>query len=119
MRCGDEARRPPGAAGRSLMYPRPQRLRKADRKARLLHRFGKQCAYCGKAVTMTTCTVDHFLPKRSGGGLQASNQVLSCVDCNGLKGHAVVHSVEHAREIIEHRREKMEKERRERAERRE
>lgn len=99
------------------MYPKPQRVRKAHRKARLLHRFGKQCAYCGKAVTYTTCTIDHFLPKKSGGGLQASNAVLSCVDCNGLKGHAVAQSIEHAREIIEHRRAKLENERRTRAER--
>jgi hypothetical protein len=43
-----------------------------------------RCAYCGEEAR--DATIDHFLPMVSGGGTTITNCLLSCRQCNHLKG---------------------------------
>ena len=45
-----------------------------------------RCAYCGKALTKYTRTVDHIQPLSRGGSDLEFNKVLSCRSCNQAKG---------------------------------
>ena len=44
------------------------------------------CQYCGKELSKYECTVDHVIPKSSGGESSWENCVTSCKPCNNRKG---------------------------------
>lgn len=50
----------------------------------LLEKWGRCCAYCGKADTQLE--VEHIYPKSKGGGNRVSNLTLACTKCNQKKG---------------------------------
>lgn len=44
------------------------------------------CLYCGDALSLTTCELDHIIPRASGGGNTKDNLVAVCRPCNQSKG---------------------------------
>ncbi|MHA2271857.1 MAG: RNA-guided endonuclease IscB [Candidatus Hodarchaeales archaeon] len=54
-------------------------------KEYLLHKWGRQCAYCGQ--TTIPLEVEHIIPKSRGGTDRLANLTLSCHDCNQQKGN--------------------------------
>jgi CRISPR-associated endonuclease Csn1 len=44
------------------------------------------CLYCGATLTLTTCELDHIVPRASGGGNTRDNLVAVCRPCNQDKG---------------------------------
>lgn len=50
----------------------------------LLEKFGRKCAYCGKADT--ALEIEHITPKSRGGSNRVSNLTLACHGCNQKKG---------------------------------
>lgn len=57
-------------------------------KRNIFVRDGYQCQYCGKQFSngSKTITIDHILPKSSGGKTTWDNCVTSCKQCNTYKG---------------------------------
>jgi hypothetical protein len=53
----------------------------------LLIRDNFQCQYCGIAMTNSTLTVDHVIPRVRGGKTKWENIVCACHRCNANKGH--------------------------------
>lgn len=51
----------------------------------LLEKFGRKCAYCGKADT--ALEIEHITPKSRGGSNRVSNLTLACHGCNQKKGN--------------------------------
>jgi 5-methylcytosine-specific restriction endonuclease McrA len=47
---------------------------------------GYYCVYCGIDGTRKELTVDHVIPRSKGGGSKRENLVLSCRECNNIKG---------------------------------
>ena len=43
------------------------------------------CAYCGRNLTFTQATLDHFLPQSLGGNSGLGNLVIACEKCNKRK----------------------------------
>jgi len=54
-------------------------------KRNVLVRDKFQCAYCGRALTLGTCTKDHVLPLSRGGKDELLNVVACCWICNNKK----------------------------------
>ena len=50
-------------------------------------RDGGCCMYCGKKVSLSGFTFDHVVPRSRGGRTCWENIVVSCIRCNGQKGH--------------------------------
>lgn len=44
------------------------------------------CFYCGKALGITTRTIDHVIPRSRGGSNRKENLVPACRPCNESKG---------------------------------
>lgn len=44
------------------------------------------CLYCGTALTMMSCELDHIVPRASGGSNRRDNLVAVCRECNKEKG---------------------------------
>lgn len=61
--------------------PRPE-LRMSRRS--VLARDGFTCQYCGRQAE--PLTIDHVVPRVSGGGHTWENLVCSCIRCNNTKG---------------------------------
>lgn len=53
----------------------------------LWRRDKKRCQYCGKEPTADEITIDHIVPKSSGGESIFENCVLCCLSCNLKKGN--------------------------------
>ncbi len=51
----------------------------------ILRRDGHRCQYCSRGDT--TLTVDHIVPKSTGGEDTWENLVTACVECNNRKGN--------------------------------
>ena len=58
---------------------------KLSRKSLFLRDRG-ECQYCGIPLSISTCTIDHVVPKSKGGTHDWGNVVLSCAKCNQQKG---------------------------------
>lgn len=44
------------------------------------------CKYCGERLSIKSMTLDHVVPKASGGRDKVENLVISCARCNTRKG---------------------------------
>lgn len=55
---------------------------KHQTKISKLIRKSKFCAYCGKQLSNSQKTLDHLIPKSSGGHNSLNNVVVCCYDCN-------------------------------------
>lgn len=53
----------------------------------VLKRDKLQCAYCGRCLNARIATIDHIVPKSSGGASSFLNCVTSCGPCNRHKGN--------------------------------
>jgi len=51
----------------------------------IVRREGGYCFYCGRTTTAETVTLDHAIPRRSGGNNTYRNIVACCFDCNSRK----------------------------------
>jgi 5-methylcytosine-specific restriction endonuclease McrA len=58
-------------------------------KRSIFRRDGHRCQYCGK--TTGNLTVDHVLPRASGGTESWENLVCACTECNSRKGDKPPH----------------------------
>lgn len=59
------------------------------KKESLFYRDHCNCMYCGKELTLSTLTYDHYMPKSKGGLHRWDNVVASCKDCNSKKDNKV------------------------------
>ena len=49
--------------------------------------FGQdRCMYCGRLITVDNFTLDHKVPKASGGTDATDNMLICCASCNKYKG---------------------------------
>jgi hypothetical protein len=51
----------------------------------IFRRDNNTCQYCGKVFAESSLTIDHVVPKSSGGKFSWSNAVTSCFSCNSKK----------------------------------
>ena len=65
--------------------------RKKKIKEKLL-KIDSKCAYCGKELTVETCTLDHIIPvsKFNGSPGDQTNLVLACLFCNNAKDDTII-----------------------------
>jgi HNH endonuclease len=54
---------------------------------RALDRDGGECAWCRRALTAGSASVDHLVPRLKGGPAWPENEVASCRPCNRARGH--------------------------------
>lgn len=71
---------------RLLFYDRlPQRQVKFNRR-NIFARDRNHCQYCGKRFPTSELSLDHVIPRASGGGTSWENIVCACTKCNVKKG---------------------------------
>ncbi len=58
-------------------------------KLYIYDRENRQCFFCGKILKYKQITLDHYIPKSKKGTTDIFNLVLSCKQCNKLKGNRV------------------------------
>lgn len=61
------------------------KIKKASKRHLILVRDNYCCQFCGKALTSSEATLDHFVPKSSGGETKPHNLVTACKTCNNQK----------------------------------
>jgi hypothetical protein len=52
----------------------------------ILERDGHKCRYCGRALGLDECVIDHVMPIAQGGREDDDNLVTACTLCNSHKG---------------------------------
>jgi hypothetical protein len=59
-----------------------------EQRERVRQRYAYRCGYCGvhEADAGATLTIDHYRPRRHGGGDEDENLVYCCPKCNECKG---------------------------------
>ena len=62
----------------------------ATKVNKIFNRVRGHCAYCGLELTLKDMTVDHIIPKRSGGNSKYKNLFPACEPCNHEKGHLFI-----------------------------
>ena len=65
----------------------PKTIRMFKKRLSLANQSNSCCHYCGFRDWPIYLTIDHVIPKRSGGTNGIENLLLSCKQCNNLKGH--------------------------------
>lgn len=60
--------------------------RRDARRMEYVQRQNSQCAYCGSAITVRDCELDHIVPRAGGGASTRANLVAVCRTCNQSKG---------------------------------
>ena len=68
-----------------LDYPDSAVLGRQHRKRVLIHRHGRDCAYCGCTIKHKNITVDHVVPRSRGGSDELGNLRIACPKCNQMK----------------------------------
>ena len=63
-------------------------------KINLILRDGQKCAYCYKEDV--ELEIEHLIPRSKGGSNKMKNLVLSCRECNVLKGNKMPGEIEDA-----------------------
>lgn len=71
---------------RLLGYDRFPRQEVKLNRRNLYARDGSRCQYCGKRFSSKELTLDHVIPRVSGGEHSWGNLVCACVKCNAKKG---------------------------------
>jgi len=71
----------------SLSYKRFYAKRPS--KLAIYFRDNFTCAYCGKQLTLSECTIDHVVPRSKGGDWSWENLVTACKECNSKKADRV------------------------------
>lgn len=64
--------------------------RSIDERQKILKRSGGKCARCGKELSVSTMTLDHFIPFSRGGPDELDNMVALCEECNQEKKDIIV-----------------------------
>ena len=64
-----------------LIVLSPKNARREFRQ-RIFEEWNWKCAYCDKHLTESTATIDHIVPKYSGGHNTKSNMCCCCSTCN-------------------------------------
>lgn len=54
-------------------------------RKRVLDKYNKKCAYCGKDISFEEMKIDHFVPKSKGGDDDLDNLMPACEICNHYK----------------------------------
>ena len=62
-------------------------LPRAERLRRALDRDGGACAWCRRALTPDSASVDHLVPRLKGGPAWPENEVAACRRDNRARGH--------------------------------
>ncbi len=68
----------------NLIVLSPKNARREFRH-RIFDEWDWKCAYCDKDLTENTATIDHIIPKYSGGHNTKSNMCCCCSSCNREK----------------------------------
>ena len=88
----------------SFKIPQVIRLVKYDKYPRQVVIFSRnnifkrdefKCQYCGEKPGSEELTIDHIIPKCKNGKTTWENCVLSCIDCNSIKGGSLMHEIKH------------------------
>jgi 5-methylcytosine-specific restriction endonuclease McrA len=66
-------------------WRRVKSLPRRWQRARLVDRYGNECFYCHKPMTMKQITIDHYMPLAKGGQDVIENYRLAHYACNQLK----------------------------------
>jgi 5-methylcytosine-specific restriction endonuclease McrA len=61
------------------------------RRGRIYRKCNGRCHYCGCLLNYEDCTLDHVIPRTLGGETTDDNLVISCYECNQLKGDRDAH----------------------------
>jgi 5-methylcytosine-specific restriction endonuclease McrA len=72
-------------------YVRTIPFSKACNRKNVIWRDQYTCQYCQDQFTYKELTMDHVVPKSKGGSKTWLNIVASCKQCNGIKGHRLLH----------------------------
>lgn len=56
-----------------------------SKKVAVLQKYEGKCSYCGKKIEDGDFSVDHFIPKITGGTSDLDNLMPSCITCNKTK----------------------------------
>lgn len=59
------------------------------KRQRILNKSGGICAHCGKELSLTTFTVDHYIPRSKGGSSLMDNLIPLCGNCNLEKNNEI------------------------------
>ena len=71
---------------RLLVYDRLPRSPVKFNRRNIFARDRNRCQYCGKRFATTELSLDHVIPRSSGGESTWENLVCSCTRCNARKG---------------------------------
>ncbi len=71
---------------RLLFYDRLPRNEVKFNRRNIFARDANRCQYCGKKFPTNELSLDHVIPKSSGGTASWENLVCACTDCNARKG---------------------------------
>jgi len=69
------------------VYLNGGQIGKVHKFRRLLWEEDCRCWYCLCEIPYAEATIDHVVPRISGGPSSIDNLVLACLECNGRKGH--------------------------------
>jgi len=58
----------------------------AGRRAKLWAETGGMCCYCNSEPPEKDRSMDHLWPKAKGGGMEISNLIPACRECNAKRG---------------------------------
>jgi len=76
-----------------------------DRREELYERDQWICQYCGEKVSTENITLDHFIPRHSGGSNKKENLRTACLMCNSVKsGKTYEEAAVHLLKSIQERR---------------
>lgn len=64
-------------------------------RANIFRRDEYKCQYCGIRPGSEELTIDHIIPRCKGGQTTWQNCVLSCIECNSIKGGRLMHEIKH------------------------
>ena len=64
------------------------------RKKILYNRDNWSCQYCSKQLGRGSVTIDHVVPRCMGGKTTWKNCVVSCKNCNKIKGNKFLHETD-------------------------
>ncbi len=62
---------------------------KRNKKQKLIAFYGHYCWWCAKDLKEDEMTIEHLLPRSSGGTNSWENLRLSCKQCNNSRGNSL------------------------------